>query len=141
MLQQLLWLAGVLFVLRCVALNRKANRIMCRAVGRLLERTQGFGVRKPMQLLQLPVGHSVMQMPVQKSSGLAGQPVGHLASEGIRRLALQRKNGTYLTLRDGAQEMRLGDETFLSGPDDVVSTLPAKGTVPEPGAPKNRLST
>ena len=44
-------------------------------------------------------------------------------------LALQRADGTYLSLPDGTVEVQLGDEVFLYGEDDVIDAVPAERTV------------
>ena len=56
MLRQLLWLAGVLLMLWCVALNPKADRVMCAGIAKLLERTHGFGARGPVTSRLASVG-------------------------------------------------------------------------------------
>ena len=120
LLSQLLWLAGVLLALWFLALNPLADRVMCGAIGRLLSKTEGLGGRKPARLLQLPSGHGVIQVLVHPDSGLAGRPVAELASAGAQILGLQRDDGTFLSLPDAAEELRLADEVFLYGPDSAM---------------------
>ena len=124
LLNQLIWLIGVLLVLWFVALNPKADRVMCAAIGRVLERTQGFGARLPVRLLQLPAEHGVTRIVVYQGSGLAGRPLRELASENVVLLGLEREDGTFLSRPDNAVEMRLADEIFVYGPDDEVKALP-----------------
>ncbi len=123
LLRQILWLAVVLLMLWCVALNPKADRVMCAGIGRILERTHGFGARVPVQLLQMPAEHGVTRILVHQESGLAGRPLHALASGNVVVLALEREDGTFLSRPDVAQEMRVADEVFVYGPDDEVSAL------------------
>jgi hypothetical protein len=123
MLQQLVWLVGVLLILWCVALNPKADRVMCGAIGRILERSQGFGARVPVRLLQMPAEHGVTRILVHPESGLAGRTLNELTSNNVMVLGLEREDGTFLSRPDLAEEMRLADEVFVYGPDDAVSAL------------------
>jgi len=122
-LHQLFWLAGVLLVLWCVALNPKADRFMCAAISRVLERTQGFGARLPVRLLQMPAAHGVVRILVHRESGLEGRSLGEFALDNITVLGLEREDGTFLCRPDPGMEMRLGDEIFIYGPDDEVDAL------------------
>ena len=122
-LKQLLWLAGVLLVLWGVALNPKADRLMCAAIGRVLERTEGFGARLPVRLLQMPAAHAVVRILVHRESGLEGHPLREFASNDVTVLGLQREDGTFVSRPDLAEEMRLADEIFVYGPDDEVKAL------------------
>ena len=125
MLRQVLWLAGVLLMLWCAALNPRADRVMCAAIGKILERTHGLGARAPARLLQLPAAHGVTRILVHQHSELAGRPLQALASGNVVVLALEREDGTFLSRPDVAQEMRVADEVFVYGPDDEVSALVA----------------
>ena len=123
LLQQLIWLAAVLLALWFVVLNPLVDRVMCDAIGRLLARTEGFGGRKPAQLVQLPAGHGVLQILVHAESGLTGRPVRELAGDGVAVLGVERENGTYLTLPNGDHKVRLADEIFVYGPTATLSAL------------------
>jgi hypothetical protein len=123
--RQLSWLASALLILWCVALNPRADRIMCAAIGRLLARTKGFGARLPVRLLQMPAEHGVTRILVHRESGLAGRPLRELASDNVVVLGLEREDGTFLSRPDSAQEMRVADEVFIYGPDDEVSAVVA----------------
>lgn len=131
MLRQLPWLAGVLLVLCCVALNPRADRVMCAVIGSLLARTHGFGVRDPVRLLQMPAEYGVTRILVHQDSGLEGQPLRALASDGVLILGLEREDGTFSNRPDVTQEMAIADEIFVYGSDDEVSALvEAAGNTP-----------
>ncbi len=123
MRNQLLWLAAVSLVLWCVALNPKADRFMCGVIGRVLERTQGFGARRPVRLLQMPVAHGIVRLLVHRESGLEDRPIRELVSNTVTVLGLVREDGTFVSLPDLAEEMRLADEIFVYGPDAEVNAL------------------
>ena len=122
-LRQLLWLTGVLLVLWGVALNPRADRVMCGAIGRLLARTRGFGARDPVRLLQMPGGYGVTRVLVHRDSGLAGRPVGGLAAGRLTVLGLEHEDGAFSSRPDAAQALRVGDEIFLYGPDRELDAL------------------
>lgn len=123
LLKQLLWLAVALLVLWCVALNPKADRIMCAGIARLLERTKGFGARAPLRLLQMPVAHGIVRILVHKESGLEGRMLGEFATGNVVVLGVAREDGSFVSLPDPAEETRLGDEIFVYGPDDKLDTF------------------
>jgi len=121
LMRQLLWLAAVLLALWFVALNPFADRVMCGVIGRLLARTEGFGGRKPARLLQLPAGHGVTQILVHPQSGLAGQQLRELVSNGVVILGLQREDGSYIDLPGDGEEIRPADEIFVYGPEHLLA--------------------
>ena len=130
MMQQLLWLGAVLLVLWFVVLNPLADRVMCGAIGRLLVKTEGFGGRRPLRLLQLPAGHSLLQIPLHAQSDHIGRPLRALAGEGAVVLGLEREDGTYLDLPDLDEVMRPADEIFLYGDDSLLRSLArTKGSI------------
>ena len=123
LLKQLLWLAVALLVLWCVALNPKADRIMCAGIARLLERTEGFGARAPLRLLQMPAAHGIVRILVHRESGLEGRMLGEFATGDVVVLGVAREDGTFVSLPDPAEETRLGDEIFVYGPDDKIDAF------------------
>ncbi len=123
MRNQLLWLAAVSLVLWCVALNPKADRFMCGVIGSVLERTQGFGARRPVRLLQMPSAHGIVRLLVPRESGLEDRPIRELVSNTVTVLGLVREDGTFVSLPDLAEQMRLADEIFVYGPDAEVNAL------------------
>ena len=123
LLKQLLWLGGALVVLWCVALNPKADRIMCAGIARVLERTEGFGARAPLRLLQMPVAHGIVRILAHRESGLAGRPLREFTSRNVTVLGVAREDGTFVSLPDLSEKMRLADEIFVYGPDDEIDSL------------------
>ncbi|MDJ0947793.1 MAG: potassium transporter TrkA [Alphaproteobacteria bacterium] len=125
MMRQLLWLGGVLLALWFLVLNPVTDRVMCDIIGRLLAKTEGFGGRRPARLLQLPAGHVVMQVLVHPESGLAGRQLGELVADGVVVLGLQREDGAFVNLPGDSEDVRLADEIFCHGPDEILSRLGA----------------
>lgn len=121
LMRQLLWLAAVLVALWFVVLNPFADRVICGVISYLLARTEGFGGRRPMRLLQLPAGHGVTQILAHPESGLAGRQLGELATDGVMALGLQREDGTYINLPLDGEELRPADEIFFCGPDQALA--------------------
>ena len=66
---------------------------------------------------------AIVNHPVRRESGLAGRPLLEIASDNVVVLGLERDDGTFLSRPDLAEEMRLADEIFVYGRDDVVSSL------------------
>ena len=123
LLKQLLWLGGALVVLWCVALNPKADRIMCAAIAKVLERTEGFGARAPLKLLQMPVEHGIVRILAHRESGLEGRPLREFASDNVTVLGVAREDGTFISLPDLSDEVQAADEIFVYGPDDAIDAL------------------
>lgn len=123
MLRQLIWLAGVLLLLWCVILNSRMDRFMCAVIGRLLERTQGFGARLPVRLLQIPAGHEVTRILVPQEGAMVGRPLRDFATGNVLVLGLEREDGTFLSRPDLAEKLQSADEIFVYGPDNAVSVL------------------
>ena len=123
LLKQLFWLGGALVVLWCVALNPKADRIMCAGIAKVLERSEGFGARAPLRLLQMPVAHGIVRIHAHRRSGLEGRTLRDFASENVTVLGVAREDGTFVSLPDLSEKVQPADEIFVYGPDDEVDTL------------------
>ena len=115
--------AGTLVALWCVALNPRVDGVMCAAIGGLLARSGGFGARAPMRLLQLPDGHGVTRILVHAGSPFADKPVAALASSEVLILALERADGTFLSIPRSDEVMQTSDVVFVYAADRTAHEL------------------
>ncbi|WP_299392568.1 TrkA C-terminal domain-containing protein [Pelagibius sp.] len=122
MVQQLLWLAAVLVVLWFVALNPVADRIMCRFISALLTKTEGFGGRRPLTLLQLPADHCVLQVLAHPDSGLVGRNLQDIPFGDRLILGLEKPDGRFLNRPAAEQALEAGDQVFLYGATEGLDT-------------------
>ena len=119
LLTQLLWLAAVLLLLWGVALNPRADRIMCAAIGRILRKSQALAAVGPELLLQCPDGHGVYRIRAQTSARLE-----ELLPPGAIPLALQRTDGAVLQQPAGDASLTAEDEIIAYGPDRLLAARP-----------------
>ena len=92
---------------------------MCRAIGRLLAKTEGFGGRRPARLLQLPAGY--MASPRFSSTRTAALSAGRSAPSLVPKLwswAWSVRMAAIFPGPTAARKLRLADEIFLYGPED-----------------------
>jgi Trk K+ transport system NAD-binding subunit len=89
----------------------------------VLERSEGFGARAPLRLLQMPVAHGIVRILAHRESGLEGRPLREFASKTVTVLGVAREDGTFVSLPDLSEEVRLADEIFVYGPDDEIDAL------------------
>ena len=116
---QALWLAGVVIVLWAVALNPRADRILCGAIGRLLKRNPALGAHRPLNLLQLPSGYAVYQL---SAKACQASKSGDLMEAGWRVLGVRRADGAYLTDPVGRAALGEGDEVYVYGLESALGT-------------------
>lgn len=122
MLTQLIWLALVLVVLWFVALNPVADRILCGIISALLTRTEGFGGRRPLTLLQLPADHCVLQVLAHPNSGLVGRNLQDIPFGDRLILGLEKPDGRYIDRPAAEQKLEAGDQVFLYGSAEGLDT-------------------
>ena len=130
LLNQLLWLAGVLFLLWCVALNPKADRIMCAAIGRLLRNSRALKPGAAELLLQCPGGHGVYRLRVSAETEAAGGMLGELLPPEAVALDLHRADGSALQRPGPSEALRPLDEIYAYGPDKILAGIGRTGTTP-----------
>ena len=123
LLHQLLWLAGVLFLLWCVALNPKADRIMCAGIGRLLRNSRSLKPAAAELLLQCPGGHGVYRLRLAAENGTAGGTLGELLPPETVALELHRADGSSLQQPAAGEALKPLDEIYAYGPDRLLAGI------------------
>lgn len=123
LLDQLFWLGGCLLVLWFVALNPIADRLMCRAIGRLIAVAGLVSDNGPKNLLDLPQGHCIARIPIGDIDGAIDRSLDEIGSAGLAILGLCRADGRYLD-RPGRNEHVLPqDEIIAYGPFVAVEAF------------------
>ncbi len=130
LLNQLLWLAGVLFLLWCVALNPKADRVMCAAIGRLLRDSRSLKPGAAELLLQCPGGHGVYRLRPAAGMLKAGAAVGDLLPPEAVALDLHRADGSSLQRPAPGEALGPLDEIYAYGPDRLLAGVGGPGVSP-----------
>ena len=89
----------------------------------MLERTEGFGARGPLRLLQMPVAHGIVRILAHRESSLEGRTLREFASTNVTVLGVAHEDGTFVSLPDLSEQVRFADEIFVYGPDDEIDAL------------------
>jgi hypothetical protein len=112
-IKQVIWLLGGLVLLWVLILNKRADRIMCAFVARILESTTFLGKRSFHRLLQVSDGYSVCEHSVGQIDHIEER----LTNLNLELLMLKRANGDIM--REQPQPVRLeaGDSLVVFGPD------------------------
>lgn len=112
--RQLIWLFGAIALLWFIALNPVADRVMCRSIDWLLQRTTSLGKGRAVPLLQLADGFSVAEHLVRPGSCAEGKPLAALAREAQCSVVLGIEHG------DGAYSSRPAIDTPLVPGDRLM---------------------
>ena len=96
---QLLWLLGSVALLWLVVLNPVADRVMCKLIGWLLQRTTSLGQPGPTKLLEMANGYSVVEHIIPLSNDLDGAVLSDLcrAPTTFMILGIERNDGSYVS--------------------------------------------
>jgi hypothetical protein len=117
-------LAGLLAVF-LLARSEVVNRLLERAIGRLLQRYTELDVRDYAALLHLGKGFGVVEFGVEPHAWVAGSGLGELdlRAEGVAVLAVIRPGGAFVGAPVRETPVRVGDTLLLYGERDHVSEL------------------
>lgn len=122
---QIAWLLGVLALLWFLILNKRAERVMCDAVGRFLQSNTILGKRRFRRLLQLGDGYSVCEHPVTETWISADETLNAAALEqlGLTILAVRDTRGELTSSFSSTGDLGAGDALVIYGRDDGHETL------------------
>ncbi len=122
---QLFWLLGAIALLWLIALNPFADRVMCKAIGWLLQRTTSLGQRGPTHLLQISNGYSVAEHTIRVGSDLDGTALSDLCSghQSFLILGVEHDDGSYSSAAELGTGLVPGDRLVLYGRDEEHSAL------------------
>lgn len=121
--QRLGLLFGGLLALFFLATNSTVDRALSNVITRMLHRFTDLDVRDYAQLLQLTGGFGVTELEVQPQHWTAGRSLEEmqLRHEGIAVLGIQRADGEFIGVPNGATVVQPGDTMVLYGYNKVVS--------------------
>jgi len=111
-----LLVAGV-GALWAVANSQWVDRYLSRLIARMLDRFTQLDTRDYAGLLHLGGEYMVSELRIQKGDWLAERPLGELElrEEGVLVLAVERSDGTFVGVPDGATRFEPGDNVVLYG--------------------------
>jgi hypothetical protein len=122
---QVSWLIGILAILWFLILNKRADAVMCAAIGRYLESTTLLGQRNFHRLLQLADGYSVCEHPVAAAWIEADikLDVSALEELGLMVLAVRDADGELTGGFSSISGLNPGDALVLYGRDSGHDAL------------------
>jgi hypothetical protein len=118
-IEQVSWLLGGLVLLWVLILNKRADRIICAFVGRILESTTFLGKRSFYRLLQVSDGYSVCEHSV----GQLDHVEERLKNLNLELLALKRADGDVMLEQPQTIRLEAGDSLVVFGPDSSHEAL------------------
>lgn len=130
---QVSWLLGGLVLLWVLILNKRADRIICSFIGRILESTTFLGKRRYHRLLQVSDGYSVCEHPV----GQLDHVEERLKNLNLEVLVLKRADGDVMHEQLQAGGLEAGDSLVVFGPDSSHEAL--SGVSESEGLDSDRL--
>lgn len=121
--QRLGLLFAGLLMLFFLATNPTVDRALSNVITRMLHRFTDLDVRDYAQLLQLTGGFGVTELEVQPQHWTAGRALEdmQLRHEGIAVLGIQRLDGPFIGVPNGATVVESGDTLVLYGHNKIVS--------------------
>lgn len=121
--QRLGLLFGGLLALFFLATNPTIDRALSNVITRFLHRYTDLDVRDYAQLLQLTGGYGVTELEVQPQHWTVGRSLEdmQLRHEGIAVLGIQKRDGTFSGVPNGATVVEPGDTLILYGHNKLVS--------------------
>lgn len=118
-IEQVSWLLGGLMLLWVLMLNKRADRIICPFVGKILESTTFLGKRGFHRLLQVSDGYSVCEHSV----GQLDHVEERLKNLNLELLALKRADGDVMLEQPQTIRLEAGDLLVVFGPDTSHEAL------------------
>ncbi len=122
---QLAWLIAGLILLWVLMLNRTADRVMCNAIGRILNRATVLGKRRFQRLLQITNGYSVCEHPIVKEFSRQRSQPGRENFDGLdlKILGIRGAAGEFCFDLESRAPLRCGDSLVMVGSDDEHEKL------------------
>jgi K+/H+ antiporter YhaU regulatory subunit KhtT len=116
--------AGLLLI-SLLAASRPVDRVLTRAIRRLLGRFSDLDVRDYSAVLELEGGYAVSELLVEEQDWVAGRRLAEitLRDEGVVVLGVHRRGGAYIGAPDGDTIVRPGDVLTVYGREERVCEL------------------
>lgn len=111
-------LAGIIFL----ANNKVVDKAMTRLITSLLHRFTDLDVRDYAALLQLSAGFGVIELEIARDHWTAGRTLEdlHLRREGIAVLGIQKSDGGFVGVPNGASRVDPGDTLIVYGHTQIL---------------------
>ncbi len=117
-INQMLWLAGGLFMLWLIMCNKQVDQFMCAFIGDVMRRTTSLGKRDYHKLLQVANGHSISEHFLTEAH-ISELTMQHSPTkEGFQMLAIVRLTGAIEVTGIVPKDLVVGDKLLLLGLDD-----------------------
>ena len=128
----LLLLAGLAAIIY-VANSKIIDRAMTRLVTAMLHRFTDLDVRDYAGLLQLQAGFGVIELEVSADHWVAGRTLGELQlrGEGVAVLGIQKDDGSFVGVPNGASVVEAGDTLVLYGHTRILGGLGTRRAGPD----------
>jgi hypothetical protein len=122
---QIIWLVGIMALLWLLMLNKKADRILCLLIGKILESTTFLGERSFHRLLQVGDGYSVCEHKIATGLLMADGRINDdvVRSLSLTPLAIRSPDGKLSIAADTPTMLSVGDTIVLFGPDAAHDAL------------------
>jgi hypothetical protein len=117
-MEQLGWLLGGLALLWFLMLNKAADRLICGAIGKVLNATTQLGRRKYHRVLQIGDGLSVCEHPFETMIDIDA-----LDSMGLKLMAVRNHDGNIHTTDGGPIDPDVGGWLIAYGDDKAHDAL------------------
>lgn len=116
-----------------VARSKAVDRALSKLITGLLDRFTDLDTRDYAQLLQLTGGYGVIELMVQERHWIAHRSLEglQLRREGIAVLGIQKPDGSYSGVPNGATMVEPGDTLILYGHGAIVGELGRREAGPE----------
>ena len=122
-----------LLVVFVFATNKNVDRVLSRVITSLLDKYTDLDVRDYAELLQLAGGFGVIELEVGEDHWTAGRTLDdmHLRQEGIAVLGIQRPDGSFTGVPNGANRVEPGDTLVLYGHTKLLGEFGGRQAGPE----------
>lgn len=122
---RLLILFGAISLLLLLSQSKWVDRLLSKAINKMLKKYTDLNVRDYAQLLRLTGEYSIFEFQVEKDDWLVNKNLGalELRQEGINVLSVTRSDGTYLGVPSGDTGIEPGDTLLLYGKSRKLKSL------------------
>ena len=122
---RILLLLGGLMAIVFLANNKAIDRAMTRFITWMLDRFTNLDVRDYAALLQLTAGFGVIELKVDPHHWTADKSLGDLdlRREGVAVLGIQKQDGSFLGVPNGASVVEPNDTLILYGHKDILTKI------------------
>ena len=123
--QQVVWLIGMLILFWFFMLNSYVDKVICSVISRVLQSKTLLGRRHFHRMLQIGNGYSICEHRISHASKQRGYSVtqNELNHLGLTILAVRTSDGTISSDYSSSENLKTGDVLVLYGYDEGHDTL------------------